>query len=171
MSLHSVFYGCCCCSVAQSCSTFCNPMDCSKIGLPVPHHLPEFAQVHVHCTSDVVQPSHPLMLSFPSLNLSQHQGLFQWVSVHVRWPKYRSFSFLISPSSEYSGLISLKIEWFDLLAVEGMFSSTTVRRHQSLVLCCGWPCMAWLITSLSNAGRFTTTRQWSMKGVFSGSPF
>ena len=90
----------------SSCLTLCNPKECSTPGLPVPHHLLEFAQVHVHCISDAIQPSHPLTSSFPSaLNLSQHQGLFQWVS----WPKYWSFSFSISPSSEYSGLISLKI--------------------------------------------------------------
>ena len=68
----------CCCSVTQSCPTLCDPIDCSTPGLPVPYHLPEFAQVHVHCISDAVQPSHPLMPSSPSaLNLSQHQGLFQ----------------------------------------------------------------------------------------------
>ena len=69
---------CCCCLVAQLCPALCNPMDCSTAGLPVPHHLPEFAQVHVHCINDAIQPSHPLMPSSPSaLNLSQHQGLFQ----------------------------------------------------------------------------------------------
>ena len=69
---------CCCCSVVQSCLTLCNPMDCSMPSLLVPHHLLEFAQVHVCCISDVVQPSHPLMPSSPSaLNLSQHQELFQ----------------------------------------------------------------------------------------------
>ena len=62
----------------QSCLTFCDPMDCSTPGPPVPHHLPEFAQIHVHCIGDVIQPSHPLMLSSPSaLSLSQHRGLFQ----------------------------------------------------------------------------------------------
>ena len=69
-----------CCSVAQSCPTLCNHVDCSTSNFPVPHHLLEFAQVHVHCIGDALQPSHPLMLSFPSaLNISQHQGLFQWV--------------------------------------------------------------------------------------------
>ena len=69
-----------CCLVAQSCLTLCNPMDCSTPGLPVPHHLPEFAQAHAHCISDAVQPSHPLTPSSPSaLSLSQHQGLFHWV--------------------------------------------------------------------------------------------
>ena len=67
-------------SVAQSCLTLCDPMDCSTPGLPVPHHLLEFAQVHVHCIGDAIQPSHPLTPSSPSaLNLSQHQGLFQQV--------------------------------------------------------------------------------------------
>ena len=69
------------CSVVQSYPTLCNPRDCSTPGLPVPHHLPEFAQVHVHCIGDAIQPSHPLIPSSPSaFNLSQHQGLFQWAS-------------------------------------------------------------------------------------------
>ena len=70
-----------CCSVAQSCATLCDPMDCSTPGFPVLHHLPQFAQTHVHGVGDIIQPSHPL--SSPSLvtfNLSQHEGLFQWVS-------------------------------------------------------------------------------------------
>ena len=71
----------CCCSFTQLCLTLCNPMDCSTPGLPVPHHLPKFAQVHVHCIGDAIQPSHPFTSSSPSaLNLSQHQGLFQLVS-------------------------------------------------------------------------------------------
>ena len=68
---------CCCCSVPQSCLTLCHPMDGSTPGLPVPHHVPEFAQVHVHCISDAIQPSHPLTSSPSALSLSQHQGLFQ----------------------------------------------------------------------------------------------
>ena len=71
---------CCCCSVIQSCPILCNPMDCSKPGFPVLHHLPELGQTHVHWVGDVIQPSHPLSSpSPPDLNLSQHQGLFQWV--------------------------------------------------------------------------------------------
>ena len=73
--------GICCCSVAQLCLTLCEPMDCSMPGFPVPHYLPRFAQVSVHCIVDAMQPSYPLTPSSPSaLNLSQHQGLFQWVS-------------------------------------------------------------------------------------------
>ena len=69
-----------CCSVAQSCLTVCDPKDCSLSSLPFPCHLPEFTQIHVHYNSDAIQPSHPLMPFSSSLNLSQHQGLFQWVS-------------------------------------------------------------------------------------------
>ena len=68
-------------SVAQSCPTLCSPMDCSTPGLPVHHQLPEFAQTHVHWVGDAIQPSYPLSSPFPpTFNLSQHQGLFQWVS-------------------------------------------------------------------------------------------
>ena len=68
-------------SVAQSCPTLCDPMDCSSPGLPVHHQLPEFTQIHVHWVCDAIQPSHPLSSpSLPTFNLSQHQGLFKWVS-------------------------------------------------------------------------------------------
>ena len=94
------------------------------IHLPVPLHLLEFNQVHVHGISDAIQPSHPLTPSSPpALNLSQHQGLFHASSVHIRWPKYWSFSFIISPSSEYSGFNSLKIDWFYLSAAQGTLRS------------------------------------------------
>ena len=110
-----------CCSVTQLCLTLCSPMDCSKPGLPVPHHLPEFTQVHVHCIGDAIQPSHLLKPSSPSaIDFSQDQGLFQWFVMQIRWPKYWCFTFSLSPSSEYSGLISPKIDWFDLFAVQKM---------------------------------------------------
>ena len=77
ISMDSVLGCCCCCSVAQSCLTLCNPVGCSTPGLHVLHHLPKFAQVHVYCLGDAIQPSHPLTPSSPSaLNLSLHQGLF-----------------------------------------------------------------------------------------------
>ena len=98
-------------------------MDCSMPGFPVFHYLPEFAQTHVLWIDDAIQPSHPLSSpSPPAFNLSQHQGLFQWVSSSYQVAKYWSFSFSISPSSEYSGLMSLRIDWFDLLAVQGTLS-------------------------------------------------
>ena len=108
-------------------SIFCEPMDCSMPGLPVPHHLLEFAQVHVHCISDIIQPAHPLIPSSPPvLNLSQHQGLFQWVICSHQMTN----SFSISPSSDYSGLFSLKIDWFDLFTVQGTLSC--LLQHHSL---------------------------------------
>ena len=91
-------------SVAQSCPTLCNPMDCSTPGLPVHHQLPEFTQIHVHRVDDAIQPSHPLSSPSPAFSLSQHQDLFKSV-LCIRWPKYWSFSFNISPSNEYLGLI------------------------------------------------------------------
>ena len=82
---------CCYCSVAQLCPTLCHPMDCSMPGLPVPHHLPEFAQVHVHWMGDASQPSHLLSPPSLALNLSQYQGLFQWVSCLHQMPKILEF--------------------------------------------------------------------------------
>ena len=91
--------------------------------LPVHHQIPEFTQTHVHQVGDAIQPSHPLSSPYPpTLNLSQHQGLFQGV-FHIRWSKYWSFSFSISPSNEYSELISFRIDWFHLLAVQGTLKS------------------------------------------------
>ena len=105
--------------VAQSCPTVCNTMDCSTPCFPVQHQLLELAQTHVHWVSDAIQPSHPLLPPSPLVfNLSQHQGFFYNESVLcIRWPKYWSFSFSISPSNEYSGLISFRIDWVDLFAV------------------------------------------------------
>ena len=92
--------------------------------LPVLHHLPEFAQTHVHWVSDAIQPSHPLSSpSPPPLNLSQHQGLFQCVSSSHQVAWYWSFSFSIGPSNEYSALISFRVHWFDLLAVQETLKS------------------------------------------------
>ena len=111
----------CCCLVTKFCSTLCDPVDCRTPGFPVHHYLLEFAQTHVHWVSEAIQRFHPLSLpSPPALNLSQHQGLFKWVSFFcIRWPKYCSFSFSISPSNEYSGLICFRIDWLALLAVQG----------------------------------------------------
>ena len=95
-------------------------MYCSMTGFPVQHQPPECTQTHVHRLGDAKQPSHPLSSpSPPALNLSQHQGLFNRSAVGIRWPKYWSFRFTISPSNKYSGLISFRMDWFDLLAVQG----------------------------------------------------
>ena len=187
-------------SVAQSCPTLCNPMDCSTPGLPVHHQLPELAQTHVHWVGDAIQPSQPLLSPFPisfhsslflvfegicqkinifisvqslshvrlfahpltaacqaSLSNNNSRSLSKLMSIEsvmpsnhlilccpllllpsvfpsirvfsnesvlpIRWPKYSSFTFSISPSNEYSGLISFRMDWFDLLAVQGTLKS------------------------------------------------
>jgi len=104
-------------SLTQSYSTLCDPMDCSMPGLPVHHQLPELAQTHVHQAGDAIQPSHPVSSpSPPAFNLFQHQELFQGQSI-------RSFSFSISSFSEYSGLIFFRMDWLDLLTVQGTLKS------------------------------------------------
>ena len=120
-----------CSSVTNLCLTLCYPMNCSTPGFPVLHYLPEFAQTYVCWISDAIHPSHPLSPTSPlAHSLSQHQGLFHWVIHCIRWPKYWSFSFSISPSNEYSGLISFRIDL--ILQSKGLlrvFSSTTVWKH------------------------------------------
>src|SRR5574341_2251875 len=102
-------------SMAQSCPTICNPMDCSMPGFPVHYQLPELAQTHVHQVSDAIQSSHPLLSPsllpsiFPSIRFFSNESVLR-----IRWPKYWSFSFSISPSNEYSGLISFRMDWLDL---------------------------------------------------------
>ena len=116
-------------SVTQLCPTLCDPMDCSTPGFPVHHQLPEFTQTHVHWVSDAIQPLHPLLSLpllpsiFPSIKVFSNESVF-----HIRWPKYWSFSFRISPSNESSGLISFRMDWLDLLAVQGTFKS--LLQHQ-----------------------------------------
>ena len=120
-------------SVAQSCLTLCDPMDCSMPGLPVHRHLPESTQTHVHWVSDAIQPSHPLSSpSPPAFNLSQHRGLFQWVSSSHQVVQVLEFQLPHSPSNEYSGLISLRMDWLDLLAVQGTLQSL-LQNHSSKV--------------------------------------
>ena len=118
-------------SVAQSCLTICDPMDCSMPGFPVHHQLSELAQTHVHQAGDAIQPSHPLLFPFPpAFNLSNIR-IFPTESVlPIRWPKYWSFSFNISPSNEYSWLISFRIGWFVLLAVQETLKSL-LQHHSS----------------------------------------
>ena len=110
-------------SVTQSCLTLCEPMGCSLPGFPVLHRLPEFAQTHVHWVGDAIQPIsssvvRPLLLPsiFPCIHVFSNES-----ALCIRWSKYWSFS--ISPSDEYSGLISFKMDWFDLLAVQGTLKS------------------------------------------------
>ena len=115
-------------SASQSCPTLCNPMDCSTPGLPVHHQLPEFTQTHVHWVGDAI--NHlilccPLLLLpsiFPSIRVFSNE-----LALHIRWLKYWSFSFNISPSNERPGLISFRVDWLDLLAY--------LHSHISLLKC------------------------------------
>ena len=122
-------------SVTQSCPTLCDPMNCSTPGLPVHHHLLEFTQTE---SIESVMPSSHLILCrsllllpsiFASLRVFSNESV-----LHIKWPKYCSFSFSISPSNEYSALVSFRMDWCDLLAVPGTLKSLlqhhTVQKHQ-----------------------------------------
>ena len=102
-------------------------MDCSTPGFPVHHQLLELAQTHV---SDAIQLSCPLLFPSPTLNRSHITVSSNEPALRIRWPKYWSFSFSISPSNEYSGLISFRIDWFDLFVVHGTLSS--LPQHHNL---------------------------------------
>ena len=120
-----------CCSVAKSCLTLCDPMDCSTSGFPVLHQLPELAQTHVHWVGDAIQPSYPVLPPSPLPSIFSCIRVFSNESaLHIRWPKYWSFSFSISLSNEYSGLNSFRIDWFDLLAVQATLKSL-LQHHNS----------------------------------------
>ena len=123
-------------SVTKSCLTLCNPMGSSMPGFPAPQYIPEFAQIHVHWVGDAVQTTHTLSPSSPVLNLSQHQGLLQWVHSSYRVGRVLELSFSDSPSNEYSGLISFRIDWFDPLAIQG--SLKNLLRHHSLKVSVIW---------------------------------
>ena len=118
-----------CCSVTQVCLTLWDPVGCSTPGFPVLHYLPELAQTHVHLLSDDIQPAHPLssplllLLIIPSNRVFSNES-----TLNIRWPKYWSFS--ISPSREYSGLISFRIDWLSLPAVQGTLKSL-LQHHSS----------------------------------------
>ena len=124
-----------CCSVTQLCLALCDPMDCSMPGFPVLHYLPKLVQTHVHWLDDAIQPSHPLSNpSLSALSLSQHQGLFQWDGFLHQVAKI--LELLLQHHSfqwTYSGLISFRIEWFQLLAVQRTLK-TPLQHHSSNAL-------------------------------------
>ena len=115
----------------QSCPTLCNPMNRSMPGLPVHHQLPESTQTHVHRVGDAIQPSHPLSSPSPPAPIFPSIRVFSSEStLLMRWPKYWSFSFNISPSNKHPGLISFRMDWLDLLAVQGTLKSL-LQQHSS----------------------------------------
>ena len=117
-------------SGAHLCPTICDPMNHSMPGLPVHHHLLEFIQTHVHWVGDAIQPFHPLSPSPPTFNLSSIRVFSNESVLHIRWPKYWSFSFSISSSNEHPGVISFRMDWLDLLAVQGTLESL-LQHHSS----------------------------------------
>ena len=152
--------------VPKSCPTLCDPMNRSTPVLPVHDQLPESTQNHVHWVSDAIQPSHPLSSpSPPALNLSQHQGLFNESAPLIKWPKDWSFSFNISPSSEHPGLISFRMDWLDVLAVQGTLKS--LLQYHSSKASILW-CSAFFIVKLSHpymtTGKTIALTRWTFVG-------
>ena len=135
-------------SVAQLCLTLCETMDCSTPGLSVHHQLPELTQTHVHWVGDAIQPSHPLSSpSPPAFNLSQHQGLFKWVSSLHQVAKVLAFQLQHQSCNEYSGLISFRMDWLDLLAVQVTLKS--LLHHYSSKASILW-CSSFFIVQLTS---------------------
>ena len=123
----------CCNFQSLSRNWLCDPMNCGTPGFPVLHYLPKFAQTHVHWVNDAIQPFHPLLplLLLPSVLPSIR--CWEEPALHIRWSKCQNFSFSISPSNDYSGLISFRINWFDLLAVQGTLKHL-LQHHSSKAL-------------------------------------
>ena len=130
-------------SVAELCPTLCDPMNCSTPGFPVHHQLPEFIQTHVHRVGDAIQPSHPSVVPPPSIRVFSNES-----TIRMRCPQYWSFSCSISPSNEYPGLISFRMDWLDLLAVQGTLKS--LLQHHSSKASILW-CSAFFTVQLSHS--------------------
>ena len=141
-------------------------MNRSTPGLPVHHQLPEFTQTHIHPVGDAIQPSHPLSSPSPPAPIPPSIRVFPNKStLHIRWPKYWSFSFSISPSNEHPGLISLRMDWLDLLAVQGTLKS--LLQHQSSKASC-FRCSAFFTVQLSHpcmtTGKSIALTRWTFVG-------
>ena len=130
--LHSSITSLSCCLVAKLCLTLCDPVDWSTPGFPVLHHLLEFAHTHVHCIGDAVQPSYSLSPCSPTFSLTSIRVFSNESVLPITWPQYWSFTFSISSSNEYSWLISFRIDWLDLLAVQGTLKSLLQHHIKSI---------------------------------------
>jgi len=153
-------------SVAQLCLTLCDPVECSTPGLLVHRQRPEFTQTHAHWVSDTIQSSHPLWSPFPpAFNLSQDQCLFKWVSSLHQVTKVLDFQLNISPSNEYSGLISFRMDWLDLLAIQGNLKSL-LQHHSLKASILQWS--AYFIVQLSHpymtTGKTIALTRWTFVG-------
>ena len=152
--------------VTESCPTLCDSMECNTPGLTGHHQLIKATQTQVHCVSDAIQPSHPLSSPsppaiFPSTRVFPNESV-----LHIRWPKYWSFSFNISPSNEHPGLISFRMDWMDLLAVQGTLKS--LLQHHSSKASILW-CSAFFIVQLSHpymtTGKTIALTRWAFVGI------
>ena len=153
-------------SVTQSCLTLFNPMNCSMSALPVHHKLMEFTQTHAHPVGDAIQPSHPLSSPSPlpgipsTIRVSSNES-----TLHIRWPKYWSFSFSISPANEHSRLISFRMDWLDLLAVQGTLESLLQHHSSKASIFC---CSAFFTVQLSHlymtTGKTIALTRWTFVG-------
>ena len=161
--LHDLLQGVQFSSVVQSCRTLCDPMNYSTPGLPVHHKLPEFTQTHVHGVSDAIQPSHPLSYLPPippSIRVFSKES-----TLHMRWPKYWSFSYNICPSNEHPGLISFRMNWLDLIAVQGTLKSLLQYHSPKASI---FQCSAFFIVQLSHpymtTGKTIALTRWTFVG-------
>ena len=146
------------CSVAQSRPTLCDPMDCSTPGFHVHHQLPEPTQIHVHWVGDLIlcHPFSSCLQSFPASGSFPHESV-----LHVRWQKYWSFSVNISPSNEYSGLISFRMDWLDLLAVQETLKS--LLQHHSSKASILWHWASFIVQQMTTGKTIALTR-WTFVG-------
>ena len=140
-------------------------MDCSTPGFPAHHQLPELALTHVHQDGDAIQPSHPLSSPSPAFNIPSIRVFSNESVLRIRWPKYWSFNFSISPSNEYSGLISFRMDWLDLLALQGTLKS--LLQHYSSKASILW-CSAFSMVQLSHlymtTGKTIALTRWTFDG-------
>ena len=138
-------------------------MDCSMPGFPVIHQLPEFAQTHVHWVGDTIQPSHLLLSPSPPAFIFPSIGIFSNESaLHIRCPKYWSFSFTISPANEYLGLIFFRIDWFDFFVVQETLKSL-LQHHSSKasILWCSTFFIVQLIHPYMTTGKTIALTRWT----------
>ena len=146
-----------------SCVTLCDPVNRSTPGLPVHHQLPGSTQTHVHRVGDAIQPSHPLSSPSPPASTFTSIRVFSNESaLHIRWAKYWSFSFNISPSCEYSGLIPFRIDWLDLLAVQRTLKSLfQYHSSKASILWCSAFFIVQLLHPYMTTGNTTASTRWT----------
>ena len=153
-------------SVAQFCPTLCDPINCSTPGLPVHYQFPESTQTHVHRADNTIQPSYPLSSPLLLPSILPIISIFSNESVlHIRWPKYWSFSFNINASNEHQGLISFRMDWLDLIVVRGTLKSL-LQHHRSKASIL--QCSAFFIVQLSHpyiiTGKTIALTRWTFVG-------